>query len=301
MRVRIASCLTLPEPDPDAGPLAAALAAAGIDAPVVPWEDDAAWAEPAPTLLRSTWNYSLAVDRFLAWCERVAAAAPLWNPVDVVRANAHKRYLLDLAARGVPAVPTELVPRGAGPDALAACLAARGWQRIVVKPAVGAGSLGARVFDADQRADAAAHLATWTARGDVLVQPYLPSVEHHGERSLVWIDGAVTHAIRKTPRFAGDRERVTGPHPIGDDERAVAEAALAPWADRILYGRVDVARDDGGQPRVMELELIEPSLFFAWHPPALDRFVAGLVRRLRGVQAAPAAPPPRDRPPAVGE
>ena len=288
MRLRIASCLTLPEPDPDAAPLARALAAAGVDARVLPWEDAAAWTGDVPAILRSTWNYSLAVDDFLAWCARVAAAAPLWNPPEVVRANAHKRYLLDLAARGVPAVPTALVARGASAEDALATIAARGWARLVIKPAVGAGSLGAAVFDAGAPGahDAiAGHLATWTARGDVLVQPYQRSVEGHGERSLVWIDGEVTHAMRKTPRFAGDDERVTGPHPIADDERAVAMAALAPWADRVLYGRVDLARADDGQPQVMELELIEPSLFFAWHPPALDRYVAGLTRRLRACGA----------------
>jgi glutathione synthase/RimK-type ligase-like ATP-grasp enzyme len=281
MRLRVATCLTLPEPDPDAAPLAAALAAAGVDATLVPWEDDAAWAAPAPTLLRSTWNYSLAVERFVAWTAAVAATAPLWNDAEIVRGNCHKGYLLDLAARGVPTVPTELVARGAGEAELIARVVKRGWGRIVIKPAVGAGSLGARVFAEHERAAAADHLATWAARGDVLLQPYQRSIEDHGERSLVFIDGEVTHAIRKSPRFAGDDERITGPHPIGDDERAVAMAALAPFAARVLYGRVDLARADDGTPQVMELELIEPSLFFARHPPALDRFVAGLVRRLR--------------------
>src|SRR5690606_5637013 len=119
-------------------------------AEVCAWEDADAWTEPTPTVLRSTWNYSLAVDDFLAWCDRVGAAAPLWNPPAVVRANAHKRYLLELAARGVPAVPTELLGRGASLDELDGALvtvAGRGWRRVVIKPAVGAGSLGARVFE----------------------------------------------------------------------------------------------------------------------------------------------------------
>jgi hypothetical protein len=114
------------------------------------------------------------------------------------------------------------------------------------------------------------------------VQPYLESVHDHGERSLVWIDGEVSHQIRKAPRFAGDAEQVTGPHPIPDDERAVALAALAPWADRILYGRVDVARDASGAPVVMELELAEPSLFFFVQPGSAERYVRGLLNRLGG-------------------
>lgn len=273
MRLRIATCTTLPEVDVDEAPLAAALARGGFDARLVAWDDPFAdWDASIPTILRSTWNYSLDVDGFAAWIDRAAAAAPLLNPRAVVRDNLFKRYLLALEARGVPIVPTTLVERGATHD-LSSIEAAR----IVIKPEVGAGSLGARVF---ARSDPAAlvHLASLTARGAALVQPYLDSVDSYGERSVVWIDGELSHAIRKTPRFSGDTERVDGPFAIADDERAVALAALAPYD--LLYGRVDLARDASGQPRVMELELVEPSLFFARQPGSADRFVAGLRRRL---------------------
>jgi O-ureido-D-serine cyclo-ligase len=282
VRLRVATCAVLPEPDPDAAPLAAALAAAGIAAEWVAWDDPAAdWDAPIPTLLRSTWSYALALDAFLAWLARTAAAAPLWNPLAVCRENVHKRYLIELAARGVPVVPTTLVERGPLDEAAAARLvaaAAGGAARAVVKPAVGAASLDAARFATGDPA-AAAHLARLAARGAALVQPYLESVERYGERSLVWIDGELSHAIRKAPRFSGDAERVDGPFPIADDERAVARAALAPYPD-LLYGRVDVARDAAGQPRVMELELVEPSLFFARGPGSVERFTAGLARRL---------------------
>jgi glutathione synthase/RimK-type ligase-like ATP-grasp enzyme len=169
-------------------------------------------------------------------------------------------------------VPTTLVPRDGA-------LAAPPDRKVVIKPEVGAGSLDTRVFEAGDR-EALAHVARIAARGDVLVQPYVASIDGYGERSLVWIDGEITHAVRKTPRFSGDVEHVTGPFAIADDERAVAEAALAPHAARILYGRVDLARGDDGAPMVMELELIEPSLFFTHHPAAAGRYVAALTRRL---------------------
>jgi len=272
VKLRIATCRVLPEVDVDAAPLAAALAAAGIDATLVAWDDPAAdWTRPIPTVIRSTWNYARDVGAYLAWIERVAAVAPLLNPADVVRTNVHKRYLLELAARGVPVVPTAIVERGGELPALRV--------RSVIKPEVGAGSLDTCVFEPGDPA-AADHVAKLAARGAVLVQPYVASVDDYGERSLVWIDGELSHAIRKAPRFAGDAEAITGPFPIADDERAVALAALAPHADRILYGRVDLARDAAGTPMVMELELVEPSLFFARQPGSVERYVAGLVRRL---------------------
>ncbi len=283
MRIRVATCLTLPEPDADEAPLLAALAAAGVSAELAAWDDPSVdWDAPVPTVIRSTWNYTRRPDAFLAWCERVARAGPLLNPLDVVRANAHKRYLLDLAARGVTVVPTVLVERGAAsPSSVDAICDERGFGRIVIKPAIGAGSWGARVFDSSERAAAAAHLVEWNARGDMLVQPYFSSVEGYGERSIIWIDGAITHAIRKSPRFAGDAESVSGPLPISEAERALALAAIEPFAPRILYGRVDMAPGPDGRPHVMELELIEPSLFFAYSRASLDRYVDALIRRVR--------------------
>lgn len=274
MKLRIATCTTLPEIDVDAAPLAAALARANIDATLVPWDDPAAdWDAPIPTIIRSTWNYSRSVDAFLAWVDRTANAAPLLNPPDIIRGNVYKRYLLDLQERGVPVVPTQLVPIGQSITV--------DHPRFVIKPEVGAGSLDTKVFERGDPA-AIAHLESITVRGAALVQPYVASVDGYGERSLMWIDGELTHAIRKSPRFAGDSERIDGPFPILPEERAVAEAALAPYTDQILYGRVDMARDDAGKPMVMELELVEPSLFFARHPPAVDRYVAGLRRKLSG-------------------
>jgi hypothetical protein len=275
VKLRVATCLQLPEVDADEAGLMAALANAGIEASLVAWDDPHAdWDAPVPTILRSTWNYARHCDAFLKWIDRLALVAPVWNPLGVVRANVRKRYLLALAERGVPVAPTQLVARGA------AATAQLPDGRIVIKPEIGAGSLNTRAFTPEQRDDARAHLAMITEHGDALVQPYIASVDGYGERSLIWIDGELTHAMRKTPRFVGDSERTEGPFAIADDERAVADAALAPYRDHILYGRVDLARDDAGQPMVMELELIEPSLFLTRHPPALARFVAAVGRAL---------------------
>jgi hypothetical protein len=278
--LRVASCLRLPEPDPDAEPLAEALRAAGVDAAVLGWDDpDADWDAPVPTVLRATWNYALAPDAFFGWLGRVAAAGPLWNPLERVRDNLHKRYLLELPARGVAAVPTLLVERGKSASLPEVC-DHFACDKVVAKPAIGAGSLDTHFFPRGDDVRFAAHVERLTGRGEALVQPFVDSVSSYGERSMVWIDGELSHAIRKTPRFSGDDERIDGPLPIAGDEAQIARAALAPFADELLYARVDLARDARGQPMVMELELIEPSLFFSRQPGSADRFVSGLLRRL---------------------
>jgi hypothetical protein len=115
MLVALASCTTLPEPDPDEAPLIAALHARGIEACSLAWDDPRSDFSAAQlTLLRATWNYPEQPERFMTWVEATSARTRLWNPEEVVRWNIHKRYLLELAERDVPIVPTELVARGAG-------------------------------------------------------------------------------------------------------------------------------------------------------------------------------------------
>ena len=122
-----------------------------------------------------------------------------------------------------------------------------------------------------------------TAERDVMIQKWMPAVDTYGERSLVWIDGEITHAIRKSPRFAGSQERVSGEVPISAEERAIAENVIAATGrSDLLYARVDIIRDEDGVHRVMELELVEPSLFFAQCPRALDRFVRASIEQTKG-------------------
>lgn len=283
MRVAIATCKNPPEPDPDAAILLDALRGADLVATVLAWDDEAAldaFREVDLVVLRSTWNYYERVDEFVAWVAKIGAATTILNPPSIVDWNAKKTYLLDLAKRGVDIVPTEFVLRGESRD-VAKVFATRGWDEVVIKPVVSAGSFRTERFSLGAVHAAQAFLDGLVEDRDAMVQRWMPSVETYGERSLVWIDGEITHAVRKTPRFAGGVEQVSGEIAVADDERAFAERALAPFASELLYARVDMVRDTEGVLRIMELELIEPSLFFRQSSVALARFVAAINRRLR--------------------
>jgi glutathione synthase/RimK-type ligase-like ATP-grasp enzyme len=282
--VRLVTARRSPAPDTESPRVAAALAALGVAAEIAAWDDPAVdWGAARANVIRSTWNYPEHLGAFLAWVERAAAAAPLWNPPRVVRWNAHKGYLLALAERGAPVVPTALVRRGE-PARLAERLRARGWSDAVAKPAVGLGAAGtARV-----RGDAAgeAHLAGLLASGDALIQPYVASLASEGERSLVYFGGALRHAVRKQPA-PGDfrvQEHVggrTAPSAAGGDEVAVAEAVLAGVGEPLLFARVDLVRI-AGRPHVSELELIEPSLYLEHLPGGHESFARAVAGWLEG-------------------
>ncbi len=282
MDVLLATASTLPRPDEDDPPLRAALAALGLSAQTRAWDDPAVdWSQARVCVIRSTWNYVRHHARFLEWVDRSAAVTRLWNPAAIVRWNSHKRYLLELAQAGLPVVPTRLVPAGGSADL---ARLAGGSAEVVIKPAVSAGSVGTRrIARGDFASAGQAHLDELLAAGhDVLVQPFLSSVESYGERALVWIDGTFTHAVRKSARFAGDQQRISEAVAIAPDEAALAESILAAVVRQpLLYARVDLARDERGRPCVMELELIEPSLFLDRSPVALARLAAA-IQRLAG-------------------
>jgi O-ureido-D-serine cyclo-ligase len=153
-----------------------------------------------------------------------------------------------------------------------------------VKPAVGADSFGTVLAAPDTVAAAQAHADALLRERDVMIQPYLRSVEEPGERCLVHIDGRFSHAVRKRSHFLGGRH--VGPEGLSveaaEDERAEAARVLrAAGAEDALYARVDLARDDAGRPCLMELELVEPTLFFSGAPGSAARMVDALESRLR--------------------
>lgn len=269
MRIAIATCLNLPEPDVDEELLLAALRERGVDVRMLPWDGPDAPAPDETVIVRSTWNYYRDVAAFLAWVERTAATNRLRNPASILRWNVDKTYLRKLAEDGVPIVPTEWETHD-----VARAMDAHGWKEVVLKPVVSAGSFTTKRFTRGE-AQAAQAFADGAGRA-MMMQRWMPAVDTSGERSIVWIDGAVSHAIRKSPRFHGGHESVTSVA-IADDERALAEKILAPYAAELLYARVDVIRD-GDDLRLMELELVEPSLFLKQHPPALARLADAISR-----------------------
>jgi O-ureido-D-serine cyclo-ligase len=278
--------------DEDLPPLLGAFASRRLRAEVVEWDDAAVdWSRYALALLRSTWDYTTRLPEFLAWCARAAALTRLHNPLEVVRWNVDKHYLGELARQGLAVVPCRFVEPGeSAADALRSFLERHAARELVVKPCVGAGSRDAQRHGREEGEAIRAHIERLLAGGrSVLLQPYLERVDAEGETALIHFDGGYSHAIRKGPLlqrgseptralFAPEKIEVRAPDA---EELALAARVLAalPFA-MPLYARVDLIRDAGGAPCLLELELTEPSLFFDHASGAAERFVAAVAARL---------------------
>ena len=288
-RIALATCLDMPTGDDEELPLLEALTDLGHQVSMVPWDQPGVdWSAFDATVIRATWNYTARYDEFCKW---VTSVPRLYNPAPVVLPNTDKSYLVALAGAGLPVVATTVVPPGVEPE-----LPATG--EFVIKPAVGAGSRGVGRFDAglpDAHRQAREHLRQLHAAGrTVLVQPYLDAVDTAGETALIFFDGVFSHAIRKGPMLEPHaRHQMTGeslyilenisarePSPA---ELAVAERVLAHagagLAEPLLYARIDLLPGPDG-PVLVELELVEPSLFLTHAPGAGDRLAAAVSARV---------------------
>lgn len=222
----------------------------GIIAHAVAWDkQEADWALFDAIILRSCWNYPAKYKQFLAWLSNLQHLnANVWNPVNIVRRNSKKTYLFDLEKKGIPIIPT-------------AC-------EFVTKPIVGNSALG---------------VSKSSQKGEFLWQPLVPEVMAEGEYSFVFIGGKLTHAVLKTPKKGDFRANVQ----FGATEKRITPSKiLARQAQRVLdaidtnllYARVD-GINRNGTFLLMELELIEPHLFFDMNPKAADVF-AHAVKKL---------------------
>ena len=265
-------------------PLVEAVRSRGLSVAPGVWDDENVdWAGARLVVVRSVFDYIRKRDDFCRWAQRVETTTPLHNPARVLRWNSHKSYLRELESAGIPIVPTAWIDSGTQAD-VGELLAARGWRDAVVKPAVDNGARGALRIRSGDLAAAQRHVDALLAARDVMIQPFISATEGPGEHALIHVDGRFSHAIRKDQMLAGrpfslDRTPCIAPDP---DELLLAHRVLSLVPESpLLYARVDTINDDG-VVRLMELEVIEPVLFFTKAPGSGDRLADAIARRLNG-------------------
>jgi hypothetical protein len=260
------------------------LVSRGLSAQAAVWSDpDVDWSSYDAVILRSCWDYHLRLAEFLSWVSALKSArVSVWNPQVMIRWNANKTYLRDLEGKGIPVIPTFW------PDAhvsLRDKLYEFGWTKAVVKPRVSATAHRTRLVSVEDVDNAQSALDDLLRDVGGMVQKFMDTVQTRGEWSLIFFAGEFSHAVIKTPKagdfrvqhdFGGLEQRAEPPDFVLQAARSVIAAA-----DGVpLYARVDGVEDDGSF-LLMELELIEPSLFLAFSPNAPGRFADAIVAYLR--------------------
>ena len=282
MRIALATAAQYPQLADDDRVLHAELARRRIDATPVVWDSDADWSQFDTVVVRSIWDYHLKYDGFVAWLDALAAAGTrVHNTIDVLRWNADKKYLVELEQRGVRITPTRVVERGSR-RLLNDVLRETGWQHYVVKPTVSSTGYETWFANAPPASTEETRFAEQRTRLDLLVQEFAPGVQS-GERSFVFIGGEYMHCILK--RAAANEFRVHIEHG-GTLERVNAEQHEIEWARSVIdasgrhdctYARVDAVAADGGL-MLMELELLDPELFFAYNRDATEHFIQRILQ-----------------------
>ncbi|WP_299191878.1 hypothetical protein [uncultured Erythrobacter sp.] len=257
-----------------------ALADAGLTLKVIDWEAPLEAFEGVDLVMLGTaWNYQDKAEAFLAKLDALEARGIIvCNSAEVVRWNITKTYLRELATHGAATIPTRWLDKVSAAEAEAA-MDAFGCDRLVVKRQVGAGAMGQEMLTRGEVP------AGWQFDHPAMLQPFLPAIASEGELSFIFIEGELSHVLRKLPAkgdyriqsLYGGQESVHAPSPEEASAAAAIIAAL-PFAAP-LYARIDMLRMEDGALAVMESELIEPYLYPEQGPELGARLARAVQRK----------------------
>ena len=280
-KIVFATCRTQPDFQPGDAILAETLRTRGHQVAPAPWNGpQAVFAGADAIILRSTWDYHRTPEDFADWLSGFAADRRMFNPASLARWNMSKRYLLELAEKGAVMPPLRRTEPSA--ESIAAAMEELGLDQAVVKPEYGATGSGLSLVTREDEADLAA--AAVKLGGAGFVQALIPEIRTAGETSFIFIAGEFAHAVTKRPKSGeilcqsdhGGSVELTEPTAAQID---AARRILAMIPANPLYARADAVLADGAM-QLMEVELIEPELFFTYAPGSADRFAAALLERL---------------------
>ena len=258
----------------------------GVHVDEVSWRDpNADWDAYDLVVIRSPWDYQQSCSQFLDVLARIdASRANLQNPLKVVRWNVEKTYLRDLQDSGVTIVPTAWLHNPTVAD-LSHLFQQLNADQVVVKPFIGAGATDTFWLNSESSPELLQSIAALYQGRLALAQPFIESVLSYGEISLTFFGGEYSHTVLKTPK-TGDF-RVQEEHGgiiqcIDPDPEIIAFArqSLAAVQSDLLYARVDLVFLENQQPAIMELELIEPSLYLSYDDKSPQRFADAIGSKL---------------------
>jgi hypothetical protein len=280
--VTLVTCHAQPCLTPSDSLLKMELEKLGASVRVAIWTDsEVDWSASDLTVIRSTWDAHLRFGEFESWLRHIHVKTRICNPMENILWNLDKRYLLDLGKRGVATIPTAYLASGSRVKLDSTDF---DWPRVVAKPSIGGGSFAVRSFFVPAESAALEdHLDNILGRTGALVQRFEESVADLSERSLVFIGGNYSHAVRRIAFNTGNTpDTPEFDHRAEEGEIAFAAQVLeAAYSSDLAFARVDILPTPEGL-LLMELELIEPALFLTRLPGAAHKLAFALLRSVSG-------------------
>lgn len=273
----------LPNLDPDDELVKEALERRGAQVQARIWDDPSVdWSSAGVCVLRSTWDYHLKYEQFCSWVQKVAGTTTLVNAASQILWNSKKTYLSEMSQAGLPVIPTVFFSKTKR-QSLAEVLSDLGWTEAIIKPSVGLATSGVKRINASEQSIKAGelHIDDLLKSCEVMLQEFLPSVHDYGERALIFINGEYSHCVRKSAfqklAIAGEAGETAAT--ATPEEIDIAKNILAYLDETPLYARVDLVQDKHKKPLLLELELVEPSLFLKTCPQAAEVFAEAILQR----------------------
>lgn len=262
-----------------------ALQKRGIHAVKKDWADkDFDWSSTRYALFRTTWDYFHRFEEFDQWLNKVSMQTKLLNPIELIRWNMDKHYLLDLAEKNIPVVHSYFVEQGST-HTLRDLMDHTGWEDAVIKPAIsGAARHTYRINPANLH-EYEPVFQKLIAFESVLIQPYQKNIETKGEVSHIVIDGDYKHSVLKKAkegdfRVQDDWGGTVHPYKANKEEIQLAELIVRSCQPVPIYARVDLLWDNDDQLALCELELVEPELWFRRNPSAAEALAEAVEKLL---------------------
>jgi glutathione synthase/RimK-type ligase-like ATP-grasp enzyme len=282
MKIALLTCEKLPDLNPEDQKIIPALAQHNIESSAVIWSDKTVnWTDFDYLIFRNTWDYFEKETEFKIWLDHIEKLGiKTLNPIEVIKQNIHKFYLREMEQQGITILPTLFIDKTAHLD-LAKRIPSH-WEKAVIKPAFSAGSYLTEVFNVSNSTEIDQQYATIALEKELLVQEFMPQIQTLGETSFIFFNKKFSHAVNKKPVEGDFRVQslfggiYTLVHP-SQDLIQKAQKVVDTFKEDLLYARVDGILIDQ-ELYLMEVECIEPDLYFNLSENSLERFVASIVK-----------------------
>lgn len=262
------------------------LAQKGLQVSYQIWTDlQVNWPQYDAVILKSPWDYFDKIKEFESWLDLLETGkVRVLNPVNIIRWNSNKSYLLDIEKAGLAIVPTQIVPQHTHFKAAPFFTA---WQtnNIIVKPVVSGGAKNTFSITSANASEFENRVNELLEQEAFLVQPFMPEVQSQGEWSLIFLNGNFSHCVLKVPKSGDFRVQhyfggIIIPTSPPAHVLTYAQKLVQQFAAGCLYARVD-GLESNGEFRLMELELIEPFLFLSTNQNAFENYYLSLKALLK--------------------